>query len=162
MTAPTPGRPTKRPVVRAALAILYGLPVLFILAVCGYLAYHRAARLPPPVRRISAAPFATVGIDGLAAKFFTVGDAWRAAGNDLFIEFRDPQGRLVDVGQVTFSMVLKMPGSVMDSMGKVLPTATPGQYRTTIEPGMAGEWTATLGYSGPRGQAETSFSVNVK
>jgi hypothetical protein len=154
--------PKKRLGVRTVLQIFFAFPVLFVLGVCGYLAYNRAAHRPPPVRPISAAPFATVQIGGLAAHFFTAGDTLRAAGNDLFIEFRDPQGRLVDVGQVTFELVLKMPGAVMDSMGKVLRTATPGQYRTTLEPGMAGQWTATLRYTGSRGQAETNFTVNVK
>ena len=84
--------------VRALLPIFYALPVLFVLGLCGYLAYNRLSHRGPPVRKISAAPFATVKMQGLEARLFTQGNALRAAGNDLFIEFRDAQSRLADVG----------------------------------------------------------------
>jgi hypothetical protein len=85
----------------------------------------------------------------------------RASGNDLFIEFRDSQGKMADVGEVSLELVLKMPDTIMHSIGRVMRTATPGQYRTTIEPGLRGDWTATLGFTGQRGQAETNFLVKV-
>ncbi len=147
--------------LRALLVVFYALPVLFILGVCGYLAYSRLAHKPPPTRPISAAPFATVKIGGMDAAFYTGGNVLRAAGNDLFIDFRDAQGQRADVGQVSFALRLNMPGTVMRSMGKVFRTATPGQYRTTLQPAMAGAWTATLDFSGPRGRAGTNFPVNV-
>jgi hypothetical protein len=151
----------KRPSVRVLLQLFYALPVLFVLGLCSYMAYRSLAHKPPPVRKISSAPFAMVKIDGLDARLFTQGNALRAAGNDLFIEFRDGQQKLTDVGEVNLELVLKMTNAVLHSIGKVLRTATPGQYRTTVEPGLAGEWTATVGYSGPHGQAETNFPVKV-
>jgi hypothetical protein len=147
--------------LRLLLPLLYALPVLFVLGLCGYLVYSRLSHQGPPVRKISAAPFATVKIQGLEAQLFTQGNALRAAGNDLFIEFRDGQGKLADVGAVSLVLVLQMPASIMRSTGIVNRTATPGQYRTTLEPGMAGEWKATLSFSGPRGQAEAAFTVKV-
>jgi hypothetical protein len=144
------------------LQLFYALPVLLVLGLCGYMAYRSATHQKPPVRQISSAPFATVKMDGLDVRFFTQGDALRAAGNDLFIEFRDAQGKMADVGDVSFELVLKMPDAVMHSIGKVFGTSTPGQYRTTLEPGLAGEWTATVRFSGRRGKAETSFTVKVK
>jgi hypothetical protein len=147
--------------VRILLPLLYALPVMCVLGMCGYLAYRRASHQGPPARKISAAPFATVKMQGLDARLFTQGNALRAAGNDLFIEFRDEQGKLAEVGEVSFVLVLRMPGTVLHSIGKVMRTATPGQYRTTLDPGLAGEWTATLSFSGPRGQAEAAFSVKV-
>jgi hypothetical protein len=146
---------------RRWLSLFYALPVLFVLGLCGYMAYKSARRQGPPVRKIAAAPFATVKIKQLEAQLFAQGDALRASGNDLFIEFRDAQGKLADVGEVEFELVLKMPGSVMHSIGRVMRTATPGQYRTTLDPGLAGEWTATLSFSGPSGPGEASFQVNV-
>jgi hypothetical protein len=148
--------------LRRLLPLFYLLPVLFVLGVCGYLVYGRLAHRGPPPRKISAAPFATVKIQGLDAHLFTQGDTLLAAGNDLFIEFRDAQGKLVDVGAVTLVLVLQMPSSVMRSTGIVNRTATPGQYRTTLEPGMAGEWKATLGIDGSRGQAEADFKAQVR
>jgi hypothetical protein len=153
--------PKSGPRVRRLLQLFYGLPVLLVLSLCGYLAYNSATHKAPPVRRISSAPFAKVKIDRLEAQFFTQGDALRAAGSDVFIEFRDGQGKLVEVGDVAFELVLKMPGAVMHSIGKVMRTATPGQYRTTLEPGLAGEWTATLRFTGPPGPAEASFLMKV-
>jgi hypothetical protein len=154
-------KPRSGPSARRLLQLFYALPVLFVLGMCGLLAYNSLTHKAPPVRRISSKPFVSVKINGLDAHLFTQGDALRAAGNDLFIEFRDGQGKLADVGDVDFELVLRMPDSVMHSIGKVMRTATPGQYRTTLEPGLAGEWTATLRFTGPRGHAEASFSVKV-
>jgi hypothetical protein len=156
--APTPGSGRH---VRRWLSLFYALPVLFILGLCGAMAYRSATHQKPPVRTISAAPFATVKINGLDARLFTQGDALRASGNDLFIEFRDAQGKLADVGEVSFQLELKMPGSIMHSIGKPMRGATPGQYRTNLQPSLAGEWTATLGFAGPLGKGEASFSVKV-
>jgi hypothetical protein len=154
--------PDKKPIgVRSLLYLFYALPLLLVLGVCGRLAYSRLAHKPPPVRKISAKPFATVKINDLTAGLFTQGDALQASGNDLFIEVRDAQGKLVDAGEVSFELDLHMPGMVMHSIGKVLRTSTPGQYRTTVEPQMAGEWTAKITISGPQGNAEASLRVKV-
>jgi hypothetical protein len=155
------------PSARRWLSLFYLLPVLFVLGVCGYAAYNRATHQPPPVRKISVTPFVTVKINGLDAHLFAQGEALRASGNDLFIEFRDAQGKLADVGEVEFLLVLKTTHqkgrqeAILHSIGKVMRTATPGQYRTTLDPGLAGEWTATLSFSGGRGKAEASFPVKV-
>ena len=155
-------RQSTGPKVKTALKVFYALPVLFVAALCGYVIWSWATHRPPPVRPISSKPFATVPIADLKANLFTQGDQLRAAGNDLFIEFRDDQDKLVDVGEATIELDLKMPDMVMHSIGKVFRTATPGQYRTTMEPQMAGQWTARIGFSGPRGNAETNFSATVK
>ena len=162
MSTTQSGRSTRR-----WLSLFYALPVLFVLGLCGYVVYNRVTHRGPPKRKISAAPFATIKIQGLEAHLFAQGDALRASGNDMFIEFRDAQGNLTDVGDVSFELVLKVidkkdgPVAVMHSIGKVMRTATPGQYRTTLDPGVAGEWTATLRFSGPRGKADANLSVKV-
>ncbi len=133
-----------------------------VLAIVGFLAYNRVTHQPPPVRKISGAPFKTIDISGLKANFFAQGDALRAAGDDLFVEFRDAKGGLTDVGTVTLMFSLKMSDTVMHSIPIVNRTATPGQYRASIQPGVAGEWMATIGFSGsPRGKAETNFVVKI-
>jgi hypothetical protein len=150
------------PKVRTVLQVFYALPIAFVLALCGYVVWNQATHRGPPVRHISNKPFATISIKGLTANLFTQGDQLRAAGNDLFIEFRDGQGHLADVGEATFELDLKMPDVVMHSIGKVMRTATPGQYRTTVDPQMAGDWKAKIGFAGPRGSAETNFPAAVK
>jgi hypothetical protein len=114
------------------------------------------------VRHISATAFTSVPMDGLTVNLFTEGDQLRAAGDDLFMEFRDSKSNLVDVGDATFEMELKMPDMVMHSIGKVFRTATPGQYRSSVQPQVAGVWTGKIGFSGVHGAAETNFSLTVK
>jgi hypothetical protein len=155
--------PTRsRPRVPLWLNAFYAAPFVCVLGIFGYLLHARLTRQAPPTRVISTQPFATVKIGPVAANFFTQGDQLRAAGNDLFIEFRDPGGQLSDVGDVTLLLQLKMPGMVMHSMGKVFHTATPGQYRTTVDPEVAGDWTAQLAFNGPRGQASAQIPLVVK
>ena len=146
--------------VRVLLYVFYAIPVLVIMGFGGRFAYNRlSGRLP--IREISARPFATVSVGDLTANLFTQGRALRALGNDVFIEFRDGRGKLTDAGGVTFELGLTMPGTVMHSIGKVMPTATPGQYRTSVEPQLAGTWTAKVAISGPRGDAAASLPVTV-
>ncbi len=79
----------------------------------------------------------------------------------MFIEFRDAAGKFVDVGDVTFELDLHMPNVVMHNRWNVLRTATPGQYRVTIEPQMAGEWTGKIAISGADGSAEATIPLKV-
>ena len=148
--------------MRTALKVFYALPIVFVLGLWGFLVWNQATHQGLPVRHISSKPFATVPINGLTANLFTQGDELRAAGNDLFIEFRDGQGHLADVGEATLELDMKMPDMVMHSIGKVMRTATPGQYRTTVDPQMAGDWVGKIGFAGPRGTAETNFFAKVK
>lgn len=149
------------PKIRWALSLFYALPVLVVLGICGYLVWAKVSHQGPPVRQISGAPFASVAIGDLKANLFAQGNQLRASGNDLFIEFRDSRSNLVDVGRVHLILEMKMPGVIQHSIGKVLPAARAGQYRTALEPEIAGDWTATLDYSGPRGKAQASFPTSV-
>jgi hypothetical protein len=148
--------------VRKLLYLFYAVPFLIVAWFCGNWVYNRVVHKPPPIRQISGKPFATVKINALTANLFAQGDTLKASGNDVFIELRDASGKLVDAGEVTFELDLHMPGMVMHSLGKVLRTSTPGQYRTTVDPQMAGEWTAKITISGPQGPAEASLRVEVK
>jgi hypothetical protein len=147
--------------VKAIVKYFYALPVLLVIAMGGYLVWARFAGRQLPVHVMPATPFLKEQIAGLSANLFTQSGGLRAAGNDLFIEFRDAQGRLVNVGNVEFELYLSTTNMVMHSLGRVLPTATPGQYRTTVEPQLAGDWKATLKFSGPRGKEQTNFAVSV-
>lgn len=150
------------PHVRRWLSLVYGLPVLLVLGIVGYYIYSRAAHVPPPERLISTKPFTTVKVGGLTASLFTQGDQLRASGNDLYIDFRDAQGELTNVGNVTFALALTMPGMVMHSIGKVFSTSTPGRFRTSVQPQMGGQWTALLAFTNAAGGAATNFVLTVK
>ncbi len=154
--------PSSTPLIRRSLGLLFALPVLAALGVVGFLVYRRAAHLPPPQRVISSQPFASEKLDNLTVNLFTQGDVLHPMGNDLYIDFRDAQGQLTNVGAVTFELSLSMPGMVMHSIGKVFPTSTPGRYRTMVEPQMAGEWSAFLAFTNAGKGDATNFSLTVK
>jgi hypothetical protein len=147
---------------RILFNILCTLPIIVLLGIFGYLAWDRMAHRGPQARDISSQPFASVVIGELKANLFAQGNALRTSGNDLLIEFRNSQNKLTDVGKVTFELKLIKPDAVMHSIGNVMRTATAGQYRTTAAPQTAGDWTATLGFSGPQSTGQTNFITTVK
>jgi hypothetical protein len=127
----------------------------------GYVAWSRATYHGLPVRFLFGRPLAVVPLHDLTADFFADGGQLRAARNDLFIEFRDEQKNLVDVGNVTLELDLTTPDAVMHSIGEVSRTTTPGAYRTTVDPQTTGNWLAKIGFAGPRGTNETTFFTTV-
>ncbi len=136
--------------------------VLLIVAIGigGFFAWKKFAGQSGPT---SATPFATQTVKDLTVNFIHPKGELRSAMNEIRIEFRDTaSGELVDVGFVKFDLDMNMPGMVMHSGSTIEPTGTPGRYRAKVKPDMAGDWTATLRYEGPRGSGNLSFSVDVK
>jgi YtkA-like len=78
------------------------------------------------------------------------------------IEFRDRNDQLVDMGNVSFTINMNMPGMQMQGGGAAERTGTPGQYRAKVKTDMAGDWNARISYDGSRGKGQTNFSLNVK
>jgi hypothetical protein len=146
--------------VRTFLKVFYLLPVVVVLGVVVHLVLNRSN--PPPVRVMSGRPFVTTPITNLAASLFTSENQLGPAGNDVFMEFRDAGGRLVDVGDVSFQLTLSGPSAILRSTFRVLRTSTPGQYRATVHPQVVGDWQAKLSITGPPAHAEASFPVTVK
>lgn len=146
--------------MKTSLKIFYLLPVALVLGIVGSLVLNRGK--PPPVRVMSGRPFATTPISNLTASLFTSENQLGPAGNDVFIEFRDTNGRLVDVGDVRFELGLSGPAAVVHSIHTVLRTSTPGQYRMKVQPEIVGQWQAKLTITGPAIHAETNFLVTVK
>ena len=146
--------------MKTLLKVFYLLPVAVVLGVVGWMALNRGK--PPPVHVMSDRPFATTPITNLTANLFTSENHLGPAGNDVFIEFRDAGGRLVDVGDVQFELGPTGPAVVLHNVFKALRTSTPGQYRVTVRPQIVGEWQAKLIFTGPSTGAEASFPVTVK
>ena len=105
---------------------------------------------------------ATTPITNLTANLFTAENHLGPAGNDVFIEFRDAGGKLVDVGDVSFELGLSGSAAIVHSVFRALRTSAPGQYRVNVRPQIAGEWQAKLSITGPVMRAEVSFPVMVK
>jgi hypothetical protein len=111
----------------------------------------------------SGTPFATRTANGLTVNFYHPEGGFNLAENQVLIEFLDAgSGAPVDVGTVKFALDMNMPGMVMHSGSTIEPGGGTGRYRAKIKPDMAGDWTAQLQYSGPRGSGEISFTVNVR
>ena len=132
--------------------------VVTLLALGGYFAWQKFAPSGGP---ISGTPFATQTVNDLTVTLIHPKGQLVFAQNDFLIEFRDANGELVDMGTVRFALDMNMPGMVMHNAATVKPTGTPGQYRASIKPDMAGDWMVKLEYDGPRGKGEVSFTVNV-
>jgi hypothetical protein len=148
--------------VKTWIKIILVLPLVAVLVIGGWFVWNTFVVKKSILRVMSGLPFVSQPIDGLTANLFTSGGQLRSEGNDLFIEFRDARRARVDVGTVKFELDLAMPGLVLHSAAKIQPTRTPGQYRALLTPELAGDWRAKLSYSGPRGQAETTFTLSVK
>jgi copper/silver efflux system protein len=88
--------------------------------------------------------------------------ALRQGRNTFTIEFRRPDGTLVDAGSVRASGNMVMPGMVMSSGLQVAPAGVPGRYLATAEFGMAGTWQMSIEWSGPAGQGSVNFQGSVQ
>jgi Cu(I)/Ag(I) efflux system membrane protein CusA/SilA len=87
----------------------------------------------------------------------------RQGRNEFAIEFRRPgTDTLVDVGAVTASANMAMPGMVMSGGLQVEPTDTPGRYGATAEFGMAGAWSVSIAWDGPAGRGSVEFEGAVQ
>ncbi len=82
--------------------------------------------------------------------------------NAFSFEFRDANGRLVDVGTVRVSGNMPMPGMVMSSGLQIQRTAVAGRYDATAEFGMAGAWHMAVEWDGPAGHGSINFEGAVQ
>lgn len=156
-------KPASKPSVRTLLKLLFALPVLLVLAIFGVFAWQRAAHRLPSVHRVSSTPFAMIPIGKYTASLFTDGANLRAGpqGDDVIIKFANTNGNPADVGEVTFSLSLQSPDVVVHSIGKVFTTQTLGEYRTTVSPGIAGNWLLKLTVTNSVGGFQATAPVKV-
>jgi Cu(I)/Ag(I) efflux system membrane protein CusA/SilA len=82
--------------------------------------------------------------------------------NTFTIEFRSPDGRLVDAGAVRASGNMAMPGMAMSSGLQVQRTDLVGRYQATAEFGMAGAWRMSIEWDGPAGKGSVTFEGAVQ
>ncbi|HXE79274.1 MAG TPA: CusA/CzcA family heavy metal efflux RND transporter [Vicinamibacterales bacterium] len=85
-------------------------------------------------------------------------------GSNVFtIEFRRAKDEsLADVGRVSASATMNMPGMVMSGGLRVAPTGVPGRYRATAEFAMAGAWQFSIEWDGPGGRGSVTFQGAVR
>jgi hypothetical protein len=136
------------------IALVVGLAAIFYGGKCAW------QRLRPAA--LGGAPFATQTVNDLTVSLTDSAGGLRKGDNQIMLEFRDGDGRLVDVGNVKFSLEMSMPGMQMYPTATVTGTKTPGQYRANMKIDMVGDWNAKISYDGAHGQGQQSFSVTVK
>jgi hypothetical protein len=89
-------------------------------------------------------------------------DALKHGKDMLVIEFRSPDGKLVDVGEVKGGASMSMSGTPMIGSVDVKRGDQTGQYVAETQLDMAGTWRLTLEWKGPAGPGSTTFSGNVQ
>jgi hypothetical protein len=83
-------------------------------------------------------------------------------GRDVFvIEFRSPEGTLVDVGQVRGSATMPMPSMPMFGSMAIKQSEVPGRYTVDGQFEMAGTWRMTIEWQRPA-KGSVTLSANVQ
>lgn len=83
--------------------------------------------------------------------------------NRFIVQFRDPQGQPIDVGEVQFSSSMTMPAMApMSGDSEITPAGQTGTYRVKSSFAMSGAWHFTISWNGRYGQGNTSFNSNVR
>ena len=136
-----PVPPRRRFAVAIAMAAVVLIGVLFV-----WQMWRSGGRPIEP----SAAQVQTIAAGPLEVVLLSPSGTLRHGRNEFTIEFRSA-GQPVDVGTVTGSATMPMPGMVMSGGLKVEPAGTPGRYRAIAEFGMAGAWQFALEWRGAGG-----------
>jgi hypothetical protein len=88
---------------------------------------------------------------------------WSAGSNAFVLEFTSPTRQPLDVGKVTLSTSMTMPGMApMIAGATVSPDKAPGRYLGTISFPDGGTRQVTVAWDGPAGKGSTRFSVPVR
>ena len=88
---------------------------------------------------------------------------WKEGKNGFVLEFMSAQEQKpVDVGKVSLSTSMTMPGMAPMLAGATLTPDGPGRYRGTIEFPDRGARQVTVTWDGPAGKGSTKFSVPVR
>ena len=88
---------------------------------------------------------------------------WKSGKNTFVLEFTSSSGQPFDVGKVTLSTSMAMPGMApMVTGATVSPDKTPGRYLGTIDFPDSGTRQVTVSWDGPAGKGSAKFSVPVR
>jgi hypothetical protein len=89
-------------------------------------------------------------------------ETWKHGKDEVIIEFRSADGKLVDVGDVRGNASMSMSGTPMLGRIDVKKGDQPGRYTADTQLDMAGTWRLTLEWKGPAGDGSAAFSGNVQ
>jgi hypothetical protein len=115
------------------------------------------AELARPLKELQRAHSGTLNVVLLSEE-----GALRRGKGSFVLEFRGSDGQLADVGTVSLTATMTMPGMApMFGDTAVKATATRGRYEVTSDLDMAGTWRITVEWNGPAGRGSTSLPGSV-
>jgi len=83
--------------------------------------------------------------------------------NGFVVQFRDPKGQPIDVGNVQLGSSMSMPSMApMSGDSEITPAGQTGTYRVKSNFAMSGAWHFTVSWNGPSGQGSAAFNSNVR
>jgi len=83
--------------------------------------------------------------------------------NEFVVQFRDPKGQPIDVGNVQLGSSMSMPSMApMSGDSEITPAGQTGTYRVKSNFAMSGAWHFTVSWNGPSGQGSAAFNSNVR
>jgi hypothetical protein len=103
-------------------------------------------------------------VKDMAVTLLSESGQWTQGKNTFVLEFTSAETKQpVDVGQVTLSTSMPMPGMAPMLAGATLtPDKTPGRYLGTISFPDRGARQVTIAWDGPAGKSSARFSVPVR
>ena len=108
-------------------------------------------------------PIKTQRAKDLTVSLLNEAGRWKPGRNGVVLEFTSAKDtKPVDVGRVTLSTSMPMPGMAPMIAGATLESKGPGRYEGTITFPDAGERQVTVAWDGPAGKGSTKFSVPVR
>ena len=99
----------------------------------------------------------------VAVRLLSESGQWSQGKNAFALEFTSTKDRKpADVGKVTLSTSMPMPGMAPMVAGATLEPEGPGRYRGTISFPDRGDRQVTVAWDGPAGKGSTKFTVPVR
>jgi len=148
----------RRSVIRPRAVVI----VVLVLVAAASMVVWRHARQQHVAASVSADHVVqTVRSEDLEVAILSPTGTLHQGRNTFAIEFRSPNGDLVDVTAVRASANMAMPGMAMSGDLEVHRTSA-GRYVATAEFAMAGAWHMAIEWTGPAGHGSVNFEGTVQ
>ena len=148
----------RRSVIRPRAVVI----VVLVLVAAASMVVWRHARQQHAAASVSADHVVqTVRSEDLEVAILSPTGTLHQGRNAFAIEFRSPNGDLVDVTAVRASANMAMPGMAMSGDLEVHRTSA-GRYVATAEFAMAGAWHMAIEWTGPAGHGSVNFEGTVQ
>ena len=121
-----------------------------------------ALTVPGPAGAADLKPIKTQKAKGVTVTLMNESGQWKPGRNTFVLEFTSNDKKPVDVGKVTLSTSMPMPGMAPMLTGATVEPDSAGRYRGTITFPDAGDRQVTVSWDGPAGKGSSRFTVPVR